>query len=188
MVYSERIKSLFSNDCEFTMHMKPSKNKILYLLRHAKSSWNDHTLSDFERPLNKRGTSQLPEIAAVLTAKQHLPQVIISSPANRAFSTAKIMAISLCRDENEIGSEKRVYEATFSNLIYLLQETADEIDCLLLVGHNPGLSNLVNVLSKQKTAPLPTCALVELHLDIESWTEVAPECAELVALDVPTKE
>jgi phosphohistidine phosphatase len=164
------------------------RNKTLYILRHAKSDWSDRTLSDFDRPLNKRGIAQVPQIAAVLAAKNNFPQAIISSPANRAFSTAKIVAISVGITENQIGSEKRVYEANIFTLMYLLQETSNEIDCLLLVGHNPGVSGLVNTLSKQKAAPIPTCALIELELEIEAWEDIAPECAKLISIDVPKKE
>ena len=164
------------------------KPKILYLLRHAKSDWNDRTLSDFERPLNARGITQVPQIAAVLAAKNNIPQAIVSSPANRAFSTAKGVATLIGINEQQIGSEKRVYEANILTLTYLLQETSNEIDCLLLVGHNPGMSGLVNTLSKQKVAPMPTCALVALELDIDEWGKLAPECANLMSVDVPEKK
>ena len=170
------------------MTTKTSKNKTLYLLRHAKSDWNDRTLSDFERPLNLRGTVQAPQIAKVLATKDNHPQVIISSPANRALSTAKIVAVQIGVSESEIGSEKRVYEANIFTLMYLLQETSNDIDCLLLVGHNPGMSGLVNTLSRQKVAPIPTCALIQLELEIDSWEELAPECANLIGVDVPKKE
>jgi len=162
--------------------------KTLYLLRHAKSSWKDHRLSDFERPLNKRGIYQAPQIAAVLAAKEVRPQVIISSPANRAFSTAKIMAVALGSDRLEIGSDKRIYEANLNSLIYLIQEFDDEIDNVLLVGHNPGFSYLVNTLSRQKLAPLPTCTLIQLRLDVSKWSDIEAECAELISVDTPSRE
>ena len=170
------------------MTTKSSNIKTLYLLRHAKSDWNDRTLSDFERPLNVRGAIQAPQIADVLAAKNNYPQAIISSPANRALSTAKIVAVQIGITENEIGSEKRIYEANILTLMYLLQETSDDIDCLLLVGHNPGMSGLVNTLSKQKAAPIPTCALIQLELEIDAWKDIAPECANLISIDVPKKE
>jgi len=170
------------------MTTNKSINKTLYLLRHAKSDWNDRTLSDFERPLNKRGIAQVPQITAVLATKNNVPQVIVSSPANRALSTAKIVAVSIGINESEIGSEKRIYEANIFTLMYLLQETSNEIDCLLLVGHNPGMSGLVNTLSKQKAAPIPTCALIELSLEIDAWEDLAPECANLISIEVPKKE
>ncbi|RVU86329.1 histidine phosphatase family protein [Leucothrix sargassi] len=170
------------------MTTKLSNNKTLYLLRHAKSDWSDRTLSDFERPLNTRGAVQLPQIAKALTTKDNCPKAVISSPASRALSTAKFVAAQIGITENEIGSEKRVYEANILTLLYLLQETSNEIDCLLLVGHNPGMSGLVNTLSKQKIAPIPTGALIQLSLEIDAWEDIEAECASLISVDVPTKE
>ena len=170
------------------MTTNKTNTKTLYLLRHAKSDWSDRTLSDFERPLNARGIAQAPQIAAVLAAKDNYPKAIFSSPANRAFSTAKIVAVKIGIGEDEISSKKCVYEANIFTLMYLLQETDDEIDVLLLVGHNPGMSGLVNTLSKQKIAPIPTCALIELELEIDKWVDLAPECASLIAVDVPEKK
>ena len=167
------------------MSTNNSNFKILYLLRHAKSSWADHSISDFDRPLNKRGIQQAPEIAAILASKDARPQAIISSPANRAFSTAKIMAVALSSDKSKIGSDKRIYEANIQTLMYLIQELDDDLESVLLVGHNPGFSHLVNTLSRQKVAPLPTCSLIQLRLDIEHWNELEAECGELLSADVP---
>lgn len=165
-----------------------SNFKILYLLRHAKSSWTDRSISDFDRPLNKRGIQQAPEIAAILASKDARPQVIISSPANRAFSTAKTMAVALSSDKSKIGSDKRIYEANIQTLMYLIQELDDDLQSVLLVGHNPGFSYLVNTLSRQKVAPLPTCTLIQLRLDIEHWNELEAECGELISVDVPQRQ
>lgn len=170
------------------MNTNKSNYKTLYLLRHAKSSWSDHRLSDFERPLNKRGLTQAPQIAAILAAKEARPQVIVSSPANRAISTAKTMAVALGSTHSEIGSDKRIYEASVQTLLYLIQELEDDFDTVMLVGHNPGFSHLVNTISQQKVAPLPTCALVQIKLPIAHWHEVQPECGELISLDVPSRE
>ncbi len=170
------------------MTIKESNCKTLYILRHAKSDWTNRSLSDFDRPLNKRGTQQAPQIAAVLTAKDARPQAIVSSPANRAFSTAKIMAAAVGSGTSKISSEKRIYEASAQTLMYLIQEFDDHLDTILLVGHNPGLSQLVNTLSRQKIAPLPTCALIQLRLDMQHWNELQPECAELISADVPSDQ
>ena len=170
------------------MSTNKSNFKLLYLLRHAKSSWADHSMSDFERPLNKRGIQQASQIAAILASKELRPQVIISSPANRAFSTAKTMAVALGSDKSKIGSDKRIYEANIQTLMYLIQELDDDLASVMLVGHNPGFSHLVNTLSRQKVAPLPTCSLIQLKLDINHWSELEAECAELISADVPKRE
>ncbi|PWR00402.1 SixA phosphatase family protein [Leucothrix pacifica] len=170
------------------MSTNKSNFKLLYLLRHAKSSWADHSMSDFERPLNKRGIQQASQIAAILASKEPRPQVIISSPANRAFSTAKTMAVALGSDKSKIGSDKRIYEANIQTLMYLIQELDDDLESVMLVGHNPGFSHLVNTLSRQKVAPLPTCSLIQLRLDINQWSELEAECAELLSADAPKRE
>lgn len=172
---------------KLTMSTKQSNYKVLYLLRHAKSSWSDHRLSDFDRPLNKRGIQQAPQIAALLAAKDARPQKIITSPANRALSTAKVMAVAIGSDETRIGSDKRIYEANIQTLMYLIQELDDTLQTVMLVGHNPGFSYLVNTLSRQKIAPLPTCALIQLKLEINHWHELKEECAELVSADIPSR-
>lgn len=169
------------------MSINRSNHKILYLLRHAKSSWTDPSLSDFERPLNKCGVQQISQIAAILTAKEAHPQLIISSPASRAFSTAKPMAVSIGSDELRISSDNRVYEAKIQSLMYLIREFDENLDNIMLVGHNPGLSHLINTLSRQKVVPLPTCALVQLRLNINHWHELDAECAELISVDIPSR-
>ena len=170
------------------MSTNKSNYKILYLLRHAKSSWSDHSISDFDRPLNKRGIQQAPQIAAILASKEARPQVIISSPANRALSTAKIMAVAISSDRSKIGSDKRIYEANIQALMYLIQELDDELQTVMIVGHNPGFSYLVNTLSRQKVAPLPTCSLIQLKLEISHWNKLEAECGELISADAPSRD
>jgi len=168
------------------MSKKTSSYKTLFILRHAKSSWNDHQLSDFERPLNRRGYEQAPQIAEVLSKKTTLPQKVISSPANRALTTANFM-LELLPEKVKLKTDPRIYEATVNALLYQIQEISDTKNCVMIVGHNPGFSDLVNVLSQQKMPPLPTCALVELRLNIEHWSEAMPECATLIGFDKPPK-
>ena len=170
------------------MSTNKSNYKILYLLRHAKPSWSDHSISDFERPLNKRGIQQAPQIAAILASKEARPQVIISSPAERAFNTAKIMAVAISSDKSKIGSDKRIYEANIQTLMYLIQELDDDLQTVMIVGHNPGFSHLVNTLSRTKVAPLPTCSLIQLRLDISHWNELEAECGELISADAPSRD
>lgn len=189
MIYHRlrKVEFFFSKN-QLLMTTNEPNVKNLYLLRHAKSSWTDHSLGDFERPLNKRGIQQAPQIAAKLAAKEILPEVIISSPATRAFSTATTMAVATGSEKSKIVSDQRIYEANIQTLMYLIQELDDDLQTVMLVGHNPGFSYLINTLSRQKVAPLPTCALIHLRLDVSHWSETHEECAELISADVPTRE
>jgi phosphohistidine phosphatase len=154
--------------------------KILYLARHAKSSWDDMRLSDFERPLNKRGERDAPMMAEILKAKGVAPQLILSSPALRAKRTANIY-------HDAIGGilqfDRRIYEASPMSLLYLAQETLQHHDTLMIVGHNPALTELVNLLGDTPIYNLPTAAVVGLAFD----DEIAPGKGKTILYEYPKK-
>lgn len=154
--------------------------KILYLARHAKSSWDDMRLSDFERPLNKRGERDAPMMAEILKAKGVTPQLILSSPALRAKRTAEIY-------HDVIGGilqfDRRIYEASPMSLLYLAQEALQDHDTLMIVGHNPALTELVNLLGDTPIYNLPTAAVVGLAFD----DEIAPGKGKTILYEYPQK-
>ena len=113
--------------------------KTLYIARHAKSSWDDASLSDFERPLNKRGKRDAPFMAEKLKELGVKPDLILSSPAQRAKTTAKHYHEAL---GSKLEFDERIYEASLMSLIYLIQEQFEKVDSLMIVGHNPGLTML----------------------------------------------
>ncbi len=131
--------------------------KTLYIARHAKSSWDDMSLSDFERPLNKRGKRDAPFMAALLKDKGIKPDLILSSPARRAKTTAKYYHEAL---GGELRFDERIYEASAMSLLYLIQEAFEKVDTLMLVGHNPGLTALNNMLSNKSIYNIPTAGVV----------------------------
>ena len=131
--------------------------KTLYIARHAKSSWNDMTLSDFERPLNTRGERDAPFMASLLKEKGIAPQLILASPAVRAKATANYYHKTL---GGELYFKDAIYESTAMSLFYLIDEAFEKYDEVMLVGHNPGLSELNEILSDKSIYNIPTCGVV----------------------------
>jgi phosphohistidine phosphatase len=161
--------------------------KTLYLIRHAKSSWEDRDLSDFERPLNERGLRDAPVIAKILKKKNISPGLIISSPAYRALETARIFAGALSYDPEKIVTDERIYEATMHELFSLVRGIPDSYQAVMLFAHNPGISNFANLLSNRFVPEMPTCAVAGLSFDQNSWNEIERNCGELVVFEFPSK-
>jgi phosphohistidine phosphatase len=151
--------------------------KTLYLLRHAKSSWDNSNLDDFDRPLNDRGLKTAPLMGEMMREKNLLPELIVSSPAKRVRQTAELTKES-AQIEREIEFDERIYAASTSELLKVASELNDESESIMLVGHNPGFENLVRVLTG-KFETMPTAALAVIDLEIESWSGISPECGVL---------
>lgn len=151
--------------------------KILYVLRHAKSSWDNNSLSDFERPLNERGFETAPIMGEMMRDKDFVPEIIVCSTAKRAEQTARIVKES-AEFEAEIKFEDAIYEASVMTLLRIVSEIGDEFNSALIVGHNPGFENLVRVLSG-KSETMPTAALAVIDLEIESWNEAEADSGNL---------
>jgi phosphohistidine phosphatase len=157
--------------------------KKLYIIRHAKSSWSDAELNDFERPLSKRGKANAPMMGERLKKKGVMPDIIISSPAKRAKSTAEMIA-------KEVGYEKKVlfdeniYESSVDELRKILTSIDDKNSVVFLVGHNPELNMLVDYYIKFYEN-IPTCGVVEIEFACESWAEIEPKNAKLISFDYP---
>ena len=154
--------------------------KTLYIARHAKSSWDDASLSDFERPLNKRGKRDAPFMAELLKEKGIKPDLILSSPAKRAKTTAKHYHEAL---DSELQFDERIYEASLMSLIYLAQEKFETVDSLMIVGHNPGLTMLNDRVSNKSIFNIPTAGVVAIEFD----GEVAAHKGKQVFYEYPKK-
>ncbi len=157
--------------------------KTLFILRHAKSSWDDASLSDFERPLNERGLEAAPLMGEVFRTNKFQPELILSSPAKRAAQTAGLIKNAANLD-GEIRFDEHIYEASPSRLLDVLAEQNDGFKSILLVGHNPGLENLIKVLTGEIQA-MPTAALAIVNLEIESWKEISSSTGNLQTLIRP---
>ncbi len=161
--------------------------KTLFLVRHAKSSWDDNRLSDFERPLNERGEHDAPLLAKILREKNVEPELIISSPAVRALSTAKIFAKVFHYDSKNIIEDERIYEAGMKELATVVEEISNDYKVVMMFGHNPGIANFINLLGNKLIPDMPTCAAAGLQLEIKSWKDLERNCGELFLFDYPKK-
>ena len=144
--------------------------KALYLLRHAKSSWKEPGLQDFDRPLNNRGREAAPLVGQLIRKGKLRIDLLLSSPAVRARQTAALVkeAAGLYA---ELLYDERIYEADADALLEVVRQAADSADALMLVGHNPGMEELLELLTGE-TAQMPTAALACVALDIEKWGKV----------------
>ncbi|MDF1551520.1 MAG: histidine phosphatase family protein [Deferrisomatales bacterium] len=159
--------------------------KRLVLVRHAKSSWKNPGQADFDRPLNQRGKRDAPVMAGRLAAQGIAPNRIVSSPARRARKTAKAIAAALDYPADEIELEEELYEAGVATLLHLVRCLDDADREVLLVGHNPGFTDLCNLLTGAAIANLPTCATATVEFDLASWALVGPASGQLTRFDTP---
>lgn len=160
--------------------------KTLFIMRHAKSSWDNPALSDFERPLNNRGLKTAPFMGEVMAKNGFQPEIIVSSPAERAKQTAELVKKSAAF-ATEIRFDERIYEASPLRLLEVVSGIEDKYDSAMVVGHNPGFENLVRVLTGKLEA-MPTAALAVVDLEIDSWKETTGETGNLRKLIRPKEE
>ena len=161
--------------------------KLLTLIRHAKSSWKEPGMEDFARPLNGRGKRDAATMGQRLAANGILPDVIVSSPAKRARSTATRLGKEIGFPKSAIVLEEGIYHATSEQLLRIVRKLDDACEHVALVGHNPGFSELSGLLSQDYIGDLPTCSVVRLQLDVSSWQEVQRRCGRLLDFDYPKR-
>ena len=159
--------------------------KTLILLRHGKSSWDTPELADFDRPLLPRGQHDAELIAEFLKAEFRVPDRLITSPARRARETARIVAVRIGYELEDIEEAPPIYEARVRDLLDVVRGVPASIQTLLLVGHNPGFSDLAATLSPDFEDVLPTCGLVALRFSLERWDAVRPGSARLHLFERP---
>jgi len=145
--------------------------KTLFLVRHAKSSRDDPALADKERPLSDRGVRDALRTGEQLMTHDVKPDLILSSPAVRALTTAEIIARKLGYKVKDIVVEQRLYAAAHNELLDIVRELGDKPKRVMLFGHNPELTALAHRLSSGIT-DMPTCAVAELSFDTKSWSTV----------------
>ena len=162
-------------------------SKTLTIVRHAKSSWDDPVLADFHRPLNPRGLRDAPRMGARLAKTGITPDRLVSSPANRALATAKIIAAALGLETRVIVPDERLYLASADMILRIVQEQPDEVSSLMLFGHNPGMTDLVHRLGDCPLANLPTGACVTFRVEVDRWAATGPDNTRLEVVDYPKK-
>ena len=152
--------------------------KRLLILRHAKSSWADSSIDDWQRPLNERGLRDAPRAGAWLRERALLPDLIITSDAVRARTTAEAVA-ETAGYSREIIIEPTLYHAKPGDVLAVLRGVRTEARTVLVVGHNPGLEELVQELTGEHR-DLPTAALVHIAMEIDEWSEVSASAGSIV--------
>lgn len=157
----------------FRMSSPVTKMKTLFVLRHAKSSWDDSDLADFDRPLNDRGKLSAPFMGELMTSNGFAPEIILSSPALRAKTTATL-AKEAGEMDAQIRYDERIYEASPAALRQVVADVEDEFRSAMIVGHNPGMEGFIRYLTG-KLEPMPTAALAVIDLDIANWGEIDAE-------------
>ena len=159
--------------------------KTLYLVRHAKSSWKFPELADFDRPLNRRGKRDAPMMGKRLQQQGVRPDLIISSPAKRARKIAQAVAKAVGYSASAIAYDPEVYEASADSLLTLLQATDDRVAVLILVGHNPELTDLANRLTAHFIDNVVTSGVVAIEFPTERWAEVGQDAGQFLWYDYP---
>jgi phosphohistidine phosphatase len=159
--------------------------KILTLVRHAKSDWKDTSLTDRQRPLNARGKRDAPEMGRRIANHGIRPSLIIASPATRAWTTAKIIAREIDYPNEFLQREDNLYMASLEDLLDVVVAQDDDFNSLMVVCHNPGLTEFANFLVPGLTNNLPTAGVVSVQIDQEDWSLYKRPKTTLLAFDYP---
>ena len=159
--------------------------KILTLVRHAKSSWKDTSLTDRDRPLNKRGKRDAPEMGRRIAAAGIRPSLIVSSPATRAWTTAKVIANEIGYPREFLQRDNALYLASVNGILDVIASQEVGFNSLMLVGHNPGFTDLANYLVPGLTNNVPTAGVISVELDTDEWTLYDKPDTELLLYDFP---
>ena len=182
-----------SAKCNNKIHSEQSSmvgktdTKTLYIARHAKSSWDDSSLSDFERPLKKRGEKDAPMIGKILYSKGVKPDLIISSPAKRAISTAYVLAREIKYPVEKIITNEDIYEASTSELLDIIEQLDDKLKSVMIIGHNPSFTRLANYLTEQYFDNIPTCGVVAIAFNISEWKTIEKNSGKVIFFEYPKK-
>ena len=161
--------------------------KTLTLVRHAKSSWKDRTLRDRDRPLNKRGTRDAPVMGQRIAAAGIRPALIVSSPAERAWTTARVVAGELSYPLEFLQRDENLYLASLDDWLDVVAAQEESFNSIMLVGHNPGLTDFANYLSPGLTHNVPTAGVVSVNIDRDDWQLYERPQTELVLYEYPKK-
>ncbi len=161
--------------------------KQLFIVRHAKSSWKDTSLPDFERPLNKRGKRDAPLMGERLKDRGVLPDLIISSNAKRARKTTKIIAAIIAYPKNKLVYNEGIYSKGTKEITAIVQAVDASVRTVMLVGHNPELTLMAEELSALQVNNIPTCGIFSLEFSCSSWLDICADNSRLLFFDYPKK-
>lgn len=160
--------------------------RSLYIVRHAKSSWGNIALPDFDRPLNERGKKDAPEMAKRLLERKIKIDAFVSSPAKRAKKTAKLFCEEFGAEENKIILVENLYHASEEIFYEVVSSLNDSYKHVALFAHNPGITDFVNTLCEGvKTDNMPTCAVFAIEIDTKKWSEFRTAPKKFLFFDYP---
>ena len=160
--------------------------KTLFLVRHAKSSKDDPTLADRDRPLADRGLKEAPKMGKRLAKRRVTPDLLVSSPALRALTTAQLIADELGCARKDIVVDDRLYASSANGLLAVIHALDQTLASVMLFGHNPEFTDLAHRLSSD-IVDMPTCAVAEFSFDTKKWSDVGNVDPVEAALDYPVK-
>jgi len=146
--------------------------KRLTLMRHANAQWKDPQISDFDRPLNRRGLSEAEAMSRRLIELKLIPTIVLTSSARRALQTAEIVARELAVPPRKMRTDESLYLATAADILRVIETTGPRIPHLMIVGHNPGITEVANLLAPTSHVELATAALCSLSFDARTWADV----------------
>ena len=143
--------------------------RTLFLIRHAKSSWDHPGLRDFDRPLNERGLHEAPLMAQILVQEGLRPDLLVSSPAKRAWTTAQVFATAFEVREEAVRRALDIYEADPLDIIRLISALPDHASTVFMFGHNPTFTDVANIFAEKHIENVPTCGIVRIESEVDSW-------------------
>lgn len=161
--------------------------KKIYLIRHAKSSWKEKGMEDFDRPLNGRGKRDAILMGKRLKLFDVMPDIIFSSPAKRAFRTARELAYAIDFDKKKIIQDETLYESSHEKYLTLIHQIDDTCNAVFIIAHNPEITEVGEILSGAILSNIPTCAIVCIEFDVQSFKEIGEDSGKVLFFDYPKK-
>ena len=159
--------------------------KTIILVRHAKSSWDDFTVPDFDRPLNDRGKRDAPIMATRLQERGVTPDLLVSSPAKRARKTARVFAETLGLDKETVLYHDELYLAEPMVFTKVISGLDDKYTCVVIFAHNPGISAFANLSSTARIDEMPTCGIFAYTVEAEHWSKAEGAKKKFLFFDQP---
>lgn len=159
--------------------------RTLYLVRHAKSSWDNPGLRDFNRPLSDRGLRDAPSMARLLHEVGAAPDLLMSSPAKRALTTAQYFADAFGIEDADIVRNQDIYEATPTEILKIISHLPEDKKSVMLFGHNPTFTEVANLFSDNYIDNVPTCGVIQIGSSADRWSELYEGNARIKAVFFP---
>lgn len=159
--------------------------KTFYLIRHAKSSWDNPSLRDIERPLNERGLNDAPLMAKLMRSKGVQPDLLVSSPALRALMTAAYFKNELDVDGEDLWVRDEIYEAMTGTIVDVINRLPEDCETAMIFGHNPTFTTVASMFTEKYIDNIPTCGVVCIKSTALTWPEVNSENSEVVEMFFP---